>query len=167
MLFTSEQLSARHTITKFDSGNVELDAWLHKHALGASAKGLGRTFIWHDGDNRVVAYYTIAAHLLVRESLPRSVGHGSPYQIPAVLLARLALDMNLQGQGLGGVLLSEALQRIVTAAETVGARFVVVDAIDEKAVLFYEHYGFRRVPGTDRLVQKVSTISAALGEKES
>jgi GNAT superfamily N-acetyltransferase len=79
-----------------------------------------------------------------------------------VLLARLALDQSLQGHGLGGALLADALERIVAAIETVAARFVVVDAIDDTAAAFYAHHGFRQVPETRRLVQKVSDVEAAL-----
>jgi len=78
------------------------------------------------------------------------------------LLARLALDQSLQGQGLGGVLLADALERIVVATQTVAARIVVVDALHERAATFYENYGFKRIPGTLRLVQKVSDVAAAL-----
>jgi GNAT superfamily N-acetyltransferase len=79
-----------------------------------------------------------------------------------VLLARLALDRSLHGQGLGGALLAEALQRALSVSETVAARFVVVDALDEDAVGFYVHHGFRRIPGTLRLLQKMADIAAAL-----
>ena len=82
----------------------------------------------------------------------------------AVLLARLALDSALQGRGLGGVLLAEALGRIVSATEVIAARFVVVDAIDDAAAGFYHHHGFRPIPGSLRLVQEVSDIAAALRE---
>jgi hypothetical protein len=50
----------------------------------------------------------------------------------------------------------------VIATKTVAARFVVVDALHEHATTFYEHHGFRRIPGTLRLVQKVSDIAAAI-----
>lgn len=110
----------------------------------------------------VVAYYSLAAHLLQREEVPSSVGRGGPRQIPAVLLARLALHESLQHEGTGGALLAEALGRVIAATKTVAARFVVVDAIDEQAAGFYAHHGFRRIPGSLRLVQKVSDIAAAL-----
>jgi GNAT superfamily N-acetyltransferase len=118
--------------------------------------------VWHRGDQLVLAYYSLTAHLLRREELPRSLGRGGPRQIPAVLLARLALHSSLHGQGLGGALLAEALGRVVAVTDTVAARFAVVDAIDEKAAAFYEHHGFRRIPETLRLVQKVADIAAAL-----
>ena len=146
----------------FDSGVAELDRWLKGHALDSQARRTARTFVWHAGDGRVVGYNALAAHLLERGDLPARLGRGGPRQIPAVLLARLALDQTLHGRGLGGALLADALARVVAATETVAARFVVVDAIDEAAGRFYEHHGFRAVPGTRRLIAKVSDIAAAV-----
>jgi len=160
--FVVERLEERHQLGRFSSGRSELDEWLRRHALGAAARRTARTFVWHRGDDLVVAYYSLAGHLFQREALPASVGRGGPRQIPAILLARLALDESLQGQGMGGALLAEALGRALAVTETVAARFVVGDAIDERAVGFYTHHGFRRIPGTLRLVQKVSEIAAAL-----
>jgi GNAT superfamily N-acetyltransferase len=159
--YASEALAERHLLAHFDSGRPDLDRWLREAAATVEAMRTGRTFVWAD-EGRVMAYYTIAAHLLARDDVPRAVGRGSPGQIPAVRLARLALDKTLHGRGLGGVLLADALGRVVDATQVVAARLVVVDAVDEPAVRFYEHYGFRRVPDTTRLVQKVSDIAAAL-----
>ncbi len=161
MPFVSEAISEQHDPSHFDSSKPELDNWLRQHARTTEARRTGRTFVWHE-DGQIVAYYTIAAHLLVREDLPRALGRGNPGQIPAVLLARLALDKTLHGQGLGGALLADALRRIVVATQTVAARFVVVDAIDQTAHRFYEHHGFRAIPGTLRLVQEVGDVAAAL-----
>jgi GNAT superfamily N-acetyltransferase len=158
--FISEALGEHHDTRHFDSSKPSLDTWLQQHARTTEARRTGRSFVWQD-DGRVVAYYTIAAHLLVRDDLPRALGRGNPAQIPAVLLARLALDKTLQGQGLGGALLADALERIVIATQTVAARFVVVDAIDQGAHGFYRHHGFRDIPGTMRLVQKISDVAAA------
>jgi GNAT superfamily N-acetyltransferase len=122
-----------------------------------------KTFVWHSGDGIVEAFFSLAAHLLVRETLPKKLAPGSPEAIPAILLACLALDQRLHGQGLGGELLWDALTRAVAASELAAARMAVVDALDEKAGRFYEHYGFVRVPGDDhRLVQKIGDIAAAL-----
>jgi GNAT superfamily N-acetyltransferase len=163
-VFVTEPLQELHDAGRFDSGKPELDEWLRRHALSAEARRTGRTFVWHE--DRVLAYYTLASHLLVREDLPKPVGRGGPRQIPAVLLARLALDRTFHGRGLGGVLLADALTRVVIATQTVAARFVVVDAIDEPAARFYEHHGFRPIPQTARLVQRISDIAAALGIEE-
>lgn len=122
-----------------------------------------RTFVWHRGDRTVVAYFTLTAHLIARRQVPKKIGRGSPDVIPAILLARLALDQTLHEQGLGGELLWDALERARAASRLAGARLVVVDAVDEAAASFYEHHGFRGLPGTRRLVQKLSDIESALG----
>ena len=164
MAFTSETLREHHDTSVFDSGNVDLDGWLRDHALHASAMSTGRTFVWRSGDGVVVAYFTLAAHLVARESLTKRTGRGSPDVIPTILLARLALDGSLRGRGLGAELLWDALSRAVAANRQAAAGLVVVDAIDERAASFYEHFGFEPIPAnpTCRL-QKMSSIEAALG----
>lgn len=158
----TQALDPRHRLEALDSGEPSLDAWLREHAAGAEARRVARTFVWASEDEAVLGYYSLTGHRLVRDDLPRALGRGSPAEIPAVLLARLALDTSLHGQGRGGALLIDALERIVVATETVAARFIVVDALHERAATFYEHHGFRRIPTTLRLVQKVSDVVAAL-----
>jgi GNAT superfamily N-acetyltransferase len=159
--FIEEALRDRHRLTGFDCGKPELDLWLRASATHAESHRTSRTFVWHAGDDAVVAYYSLAAHLLERDVLPRRLAHGAPAQIPAILLARLALDRTLHGQGLGGELLATALRRAVTASLAIGVRFVVVDAMDDAAADFNTAHGFRAVPDDSyRLVRKVSDILA-------
>ena len=161
--FVSETLADQHLLEQFSCGNDALDTWLHKHALHAQSMRTARTFVWNAGDQLVVAYFSLAAHLIVRADLPPRIGRGAPDAIPSVLLARLALDRSLHGQGFGGELLVDALTRAVQASEVAAARLVVVDAINEAAASFYEHHGFTAVPSNrQRLVQKISDIAAAL-----
>lgn len=163
--FVSEQLSDTHDLSRFDCGHPELDNWLRKSALHARAMGTARTFVWVDESAVAVAgYYLVAPHLVERADMPSAVGRGSPDQILAVLLARLALGREYQGRGLGGQLLVDALELIVGNARRVGGRLVVVDAIDDRARTFYEHHGFDRLSDRDdRLVQKLSRVAASLG----
>ena len=163
MDFVSERLTEAHDLERFSSRVTDLDDWLRRSARHADAMNTGRTFVWHAGDAVVVAYFTLAAHLVARAQVPKRIGRGSPDVIPAILLARLALDQTLRGRGLGGELLWDAMERAWAASQHAGARLVVVDAIDDTAVSFYEHYGFRRIPETRRLVQKMSDVAAALG----
>lgn len=158
----------RHDAGSFDSGEPTMDEWLRQHAAGADARRIARTFVWTDisgagdGPERVIAYYSLTGHRLVRNDLPRKIGRGSPDEIPAVLLARLAVDGGAQGAGIGGAVLADALGRVVEATSIVAARFVVVDALHERAATFYEHHGFTRIPDTLRLIQKISDIAAAI-----
>ena len=116
-----------------------------------------------DEDGDIVGYFAVVPHTIDRERLSKSQGRGAPRQIPAVLLAKLALDRRLHGQRLGSDLLIVALTTIVDAARRVGGKMVVVDAIDEEAVNFYVHHEFAAIPGhPHRLVRKLSTIARAL-----
>jgi GNAT superfamily N-acetyltransferase len=161
--FTSERLRPDHDVSGFRCGVAALDQWLIEHAAPAQLMRTAQTFVWHEGDKRVVAYFSLAAHLVVRAGLPQPLARGSPTSIPAVLLARLALDCRLHGQGLGGELLLDALTRARAAAGIAAARLVVVDAINSEVAAFYEHHGFRPIPDNpNRLVQKMSDIAAAL-----
>jgi GNAT superfamily N-acetyltransferase len=88
----------------------------------------------------------------------------APRQIPALLLAKLALDRSHQGSGLGSELLVTALTTIVEAAKRAEGRLVIVDAVNDQAKRFYEHHNFTPLPGDDRrLVMKLSTAAGALG----
>ena len=160
----SERISTDHDLTPFDSGKPPLDAWLRSTALGDDRRGLSRTFVWHRGDRRVIAYYTLAPHFVERGVVPRRIGRGGPASISALLLARLALDRSLHGRKLGGVLLWEALRHAAAAAEHVGGRLIVVDAINDDAAAFYAHHGFERLSGTNRLVMLTQAVGRAAGQ---
>jgi GNAT superfamily N-acetyltransferase len=102
-------------------------------------------------------------HYLRRGDAPRPISRGAPAQIPAILLAKLALDRSHQGSGLGSELLVTALTTIITAAKRAGGRLVVVDAVNDAAHRFYEHHDFTLLPGHEhRLVMKLSTAATAL-----
>jgi GNAT superfamily N-acetyltransferase len=155
--FVSRHLSGHDDLDSFSCGQPDLDEWLRRFARHAEGTRSGRTWVWTQ-DGPVVAYFTLAGHLIERGDLPARLGRGSPDRIPAVLIARLALHETLHGRGLGGTLLADAVSRIVAATDIVAARFVVVDAIDEQAADFYSHYGFVRIPDTHRLVRKINDL---------
>lgn len=163
----SEPLDDRHVLTSFSSGREQLDRWLRDSARRAQVQGTGRTWVWHAGDCNVAAYFTLAAHVLHREALSRTQQRSLPREVPAILLAKLALGQELHGQHLGQQLLVDALTRCVAAGELVGSRFVVVDAIDDRAAGFYAKYGFTPIPGTTpaRLLRRLSAIAADLAEE--
>lgn len=159
----SGPLTDEHDLTAFDCAVPSLTQWLVGHARRAQRSGAARTYVWTPtGSPRVAAYYSIAPTRVVREELSRSLAGGES-MVPAYLLARLALDSSLHGQGLGGELLFDALDVLVDAADRAGGRLIVVDAIDERAALFYQRYGFTAVKGNPhRLVIKVETVRQAL-----
>lgn len=163
-MFFRERLRPDHDLSRFSSGNSSLDVWLKNHAIHADRSGTGRTYVWIDDAADVVAYFTLAPHLVRREELPSGVGRGAPDTVPSILVARLALDRALQGQGWGAVLLADAIEVALEAIRKAGGRLIVVDAIDSNASAFYLHHGFVSVPGTaHRLVMKASIAARSLG----
>jgi GNAT superfamily N-acetyltransferase len=160
--YSVEQLGDQ-SLTAFTSGNADLDEWLRRHAHTATGHGT-RTYLLVDDDHNVVGYFAVVPHLLSRGDAPKRLARGAPEQIPAILLAKLALDSSVQGQGLGSDLLVASLEVIVAAASRVGGRVILVEAIDDAARSFYEHHNFEPLPGQPhRLVMKVSSAAKALG----
>ncbi len=162
--WVSASLTEEHDLAHFDCGNAALNDWLRNQALRSQQANTARTYVWTvPGDPVVVAYYSVAPTQILRAEL--SGGQAGGYSVvPAYLLARLALDRTLHGQGLGAEVLVDALQVMVTAASVGGGRLIVVDAIDDPAAKFYRHHDFQPVKGNpNRLVMKVSTARKALG----
>jgi GNAT superfamily N-acetyltransferase len=156
-------LDHTHELTAFTSGNPELDRWLSDQAHQATAQGT-RTYVVLDEHASVVGYFAIVPHVLARDEAPKKVGRGAPRQIPSILLAKLALSVDLHGQGLGAELLVRALGTISEAARVAGGKLVVVGAIDADAAAFYQHHDFEPLANRpDRLVMKLSTAARALG----
>ncbi len=91
----------------------------------------------------MIGYYTLSAGAVAFDHLPAGCRHKLPrYPLPVARIGELAVDRGWQGRGLGAVLLIDALQRIVHAAESMAVWAVVVDPIDTRASVFYQKYGF-------------------------
>ncbi len=116
----------------------------------------------------MAGYYALSACGVSLSDLPPAITKKLPRYpvVPAVLLGRLATDRSYQGKGLGAVLLGDALMR--TARAELGVFAVVVDAKDEAAQRFYQHYGFTLLPGdTRRLCLPIATAVRVLHERRT
>ena len=142
-----EAISAEHDVNRFDCGKHEsLNDWLRRFALLNQKNESARTYVVHRNQS-VVGYYSISAGSVSAEEAPSRIAKGlARHPIPVILLARLAVDKDEQGTGLGKALLKDALLRIARAADIVGARAVLVHAIDESAKKFYLHFNFEPSP---------------------
>jgi ribosomal protein S18 acetylase RimI-like enzyme len=162
--FVSELLTSAHELGAFDSGEVETDTWLRANALRAQRQGSARTRVLvRSGEHNVLGFYALTPHDTHRADLSAGAAGGLRV-VPGYLIAQLAVDRSLQGQGVGGELLLDALETIVSASDAVGGRLVVVDAVDERALAFYEHFGFVRIGTSMRLYQKVSRIAGSIAQ---
>ncbi|OHT21664.1 GNAT family N-acetyltransferase [Edaphosphingomonas haloaromaticamans] len=150
-----ERLNAGHGVDAFRNGrHASLDLWLNERAL-ASEGASARTYVVCDADRtgQVVGYYTITTAMEERAALPTAkLRKGMPDKVPLLLIARLAVDSTLQGLGLGADLLADALRRCAAASEIAGVRAVIVHAIDDDAVGFYERHGFIASPLGERVL---------------
>jgi GNAT superfamily N-acetyltransferase len=147
-----EPLVASHTLDGLDCGVESLNLWLTEHARGAVAGGSARVFVTVDAEQqRVCGYYALAAAAIAHEEATEHARKGQPrHPIPAVLLARLAVDASVQRLGIGAWLLQDAMRRALSASEAVGMRVLLVHALDDTARSFYERWGFQPSP-TDSL----------------
>lgn len=143
-----EPLKPAHLLSGFDCGVASLNAWLPKHARLAAAAGSARTYVIEDAEqSRVVGYHALcAASLSPREASPRGRRGMPRHSIPAVLLARLAVDQSVQGHGLGAFLLRDAMARTLAAAAELGIRVMLVHALNGSARDFYIRHGFEPSP---------------------
>jgi GNAT superfamily N-acetyltransferase len=147
-----EPLDAQHLLEGFDCGVQSLNTWITKHARQAVAAGSARVFVTVDAElEGVCGYYALAAAAIAHGDSTARARKGQPrHPIPAVLLARLAVDRSVQSQGIGAWLLRDAMRRALSASDAVGIRVLLVHALDQNARRFYERWGFEASP-TDPL----------------
>ncbi len=162
---TPELIAAQHFVADFRCGKGALDVFLQRFALVNTASGSSRTFVSTTNENlRVIGYYSLAAASVEHRVAPERVRAGVPrYPIPAILLARLAVDVEFQGKGLGKALMKDALKRSLNAAESIGVRVILVHAKDADAVRFYRQFDFVASPSDPlHLMLLMKEVKAAL-----
>jgi predicted N-acetyltransferase YhbS len=149
--------------SSFSCGKPDLDNWLKTKAGQQQRANNTRTFLAVDG-SKVIGYYATTSYRLGLDEVAEMYGVGKrTYPIPAVLLARLAVDADVQGCGIGSKLLLHALSQIAEASRHVGFEVVVVHAIDREAVTFYAQRGFTRFEDHDlHLFMSVKSLLATL-----
>jgi len=137
------RVDAGDDLDGFDCGVPALDEWLERFALSDRGADASATYVLERGQ-RIIGFYTLAPHAIEPEEASRRLGAGLPRRrpIPVILLARLGLDRSVQGIGLGGDLLRDALARCAAVADDIGGGAVLVHAKDAGAGAFYQRYGF-------------------------
>lgn len=157
-----ESLSQDHDRSHFSCGNPQLDEYLRKFVNQDRKRYATAAYVLvRQGDPTVCGYYTLSSLSIDPGELPEETIKQLPRYpaIPATLLGRLALDQSCQGEGLGEFLLMHALKLSLSQADKVGAAAVVVDAINDAASRFYQHFGFIPFPDQpDRLFIPMKTI---------
>lgn len=154
-----QALTGNHDRNGFDCGVEALNLWLRQTALQHQAKGISRTFVatpsnagdvkdyvsagYSDiGEASILGFYALASAFVLADDLAPEMAKRYPRQIPVTRLGRLAIRSNLQEQGLGRLLLADAITRSRSAALSVGSAGIFVDAKNTAAAKFYAEYGF-------------------------
>ncbi len=157
-----EPLADHHEIQEFNSGEESLDDWLRRRARANQVSGGSRTYVVCE-EKRVVAYYALASGAVMAENATGRLRRNMPNPIPVAVLARLAVDRGWQGKGLGRALFRDAARRVTNAADAVGIRGIVVQAISEEAKNFYLALGFDPSPREPMMLMvTLADVRAAL-----
>jgi GNAT superfamily N-acetyltransferase len=141
-------LTAAHDLSKFNSTEPTLDAWLRQRALKNAEILATKTYVTcpSEDSRRVVGYYAVCMGQILNREGTGSMRRNMPQHVPAVILGRLAVDAAWQGMGLGRALLEDVVSRSLRAAHEISARLLVVHAISPDAEAFYTRNGFTRLP---------------------
>lgn len=156
MTYLTQSLTTSHNRTTFNSGNDMLDVYLKTQANQDINRKLSTCFVLVDEiDNTIIkGYYTLSNNSIPFDLVPDAIQKKLPKSyknIPTTLLGRLAVDKQYQGQGIGRILLVDALKRSYEISKIIGSFAVVVDPIDPKAEEFYKKYGFIKLPDSGKM----------------
>jgi predicted N-acetyltransferase YhbS len=163
------RLEERDDVENFDCGDEPLNKYLRRHARSNEEKSsIGVSFVAVDEGvpRAVLGYFTLAMASVPRDAFPTKYVRGlPPYDLPLILLARLAVDRRFAGRGLGHALISEAFQISLRAADSVGCRCIITDAYRDR-MSWYARYGFVPIEGAgesgpQRMFLDLRTLRAA------
>ena len=159
-----EALAAHHERDAFSCGVDSLDRYLRAQAAQDVRRRANGVFVLVAADavETILGYYTLCATSLPQGDVPAAARKHIPRYplVSATLIGRLAVSRTRQGDGLGSLLLADAVRRAYASAETVGSSMLVVDALNERAADFYESFGFQPLPESLRLVLPMRSVAA-------
>ncbi len=159
-------LGKSHDRKSFDCGEQSLNLYLHQYATQDIKRRINKVFVASppEAPQQVIGYYGLSAGSLDANDLPEKLRRRLPrYPVPVVLLGRLAVAKSHHGQGLGSILVADALQRIVQACQVMAVYALVVDALNNQAAEFYEHFGFIPLPSQPlKLFLLIDSVAALL-----
>ncbi|AWK43496.1 N-acetyltransferase [Photorhabdus laumondii subsp. laumondii] len=164
-IWHEEPIGKHHDRGAFDCGDEALNQFLHRHARQSHEKGGAKTYLAVSKNNgTVLGYYSLSPASIAYERAPEVIKRGlARHEVPVFRLGRLAIDLSVQSQGLGGQLLLAAGRRCLLVAAQAGGVALLIDAKNERVAEWYASYG--AIPLLDAhlsLLLPFKTIHAAL-----
>jgi len=164
------RLEEEDAVQHFDCGDEPLNNYLKHHAWSNQAKSsIGVTYVAIEdvAMPAVLGCFTLAMASVPRDAFSKKYVRGlPPYDLPLILLARLAVDRRFAGRGIGHALISEAFRISLRVADEIGCRCIITDAYRDRTQ-WYARYGF--VPlaggvftGPQRMFLDLRTIRKAI-----
>jgi predicted GNAT family N-acyltransferase len=147
--FCLEPLEKQHDQENFSCGNEQLDRYLHNLALQDRKRNIAIPYVIVERESKkIIGYYTLSMSAIDLEYLPQNTAKKLPkYPIIGVaLIGRLAVSFDRKGYGWGKLLIMNALYKSWEVSKTTGCFAVIVDAIDDQAVQFYQRFEFQAFP---------------------
>ena len=161
-----EPIAKSHERDSFDCGEAALNEFLRRHARKSHVQGSAKTFLAIDNADgkTILGYYSVSPASVAYARVPSVISRGlARHDVPVFRLARLAVRLSVQGQGLGGQLLLAAGRRCLLVAAQAGGVALLIDAKNEQAARWYARYGALPLLDAPRsLLLPFETIDAAL-----
>jgi GNAT superfamily N-acetyltransferase len=161
MEYLTIPLDTQHKKEEFHCENNLLTSYFRNQANQDVKRQLSRCFVMVNDENAVKGFYTISSSSINRELIPNAIKVKLPKSyndIPVILLGRLARDHKYKSEGIGELLLLDALKRCYDVTLNLGCMAVIVDPIDENATKFYKKYGFILLPDSNRMFITMKTV---------
>jgi len=155
----------KHDRAAFSYGVAALDDWFHIRAGQDEKRNVARVFVAVDDQRGIVGFYSLSSFTLAISDLPREYAKRLPRYdlIPAALIGRLARDERVRGEGVGDLLLADAVRRAIGASRSLAVFAIVVEARNEEAAAFYRDFGFAPFPSRPlRLFMPMSEAAEAV-----
>jgi len=159
--FQIQPLGTHHNRVDFSCGVEPLDNYLKRQAGQDVKRRVAAAFVLSPDGRTVAGYYTLSQFSVDLGAIPQHIAKRLPRypMVPATLIGRLAVSIAFRGQGLGEMLLMDALHRSLVLSEQVASAAVIVNAKNDQARRFYLKYGFLELPGiSGRLFLPMKTV---------
>ncbi|MBI6925214.1 MULTISPECIES: hypothetical protein [Pseudomonas] len=144
-----EKLADYHVTSEFDCLEPSINEFLHSKALKAqTAKHAVVYVVCFKGTHNVAAYYTLSNSAVDRRhGATAKIRRNAPDPLPVTVLGRMGVTASAAGRGVSLALLADAIERSLSASQTIGSVALIVHPLSNQLAEYYmKHGGFMPCP---------------------